>query len=413
MKASQGQAERLEKLEEENERLRLAERVDSEPPLAGSTFRSATITMAAALALLVGAGGTGGLMYLSSGDETKQLSAELEQARADWLVSLASSEERMAEIQAELERTKTERSAIEVASQDEIKIQSELEQTRLQLAAERSIIDGMRQQAAAPAPDQADPDGRQPFDPFRDCEEDVCPMMVVIPAGTFMMGSPEDEAERSDDEGPQHEVTITEPFALCETEVTFDQWDACVADGGCDHEPDDAGWGRGDRPVIDVSWSDAQQYLGWLSAKTGKTYRLPSEAEWEYAARAGTTMPFSTGETITTDDANYDGNFPYAGGEKGEFRGKTLPVGSLTPNPFGLFDMHGNVWEWVEDRYHGSYQGAPVDGTPWLSGDSALRVLRGGSWFNYARHVRAANRVAFDPGFRNDNVGFRCARVQS
>ena len=364
LEAIQARAERLEELEAENEGLRLAaaNAVPAENPALGDGSGLRPTAMAAAVALLVGAGGAWWLMPQSSGDETERLMAELEE-------------------------------------------------TRTQLAAAQATIEGIGQQTAAGSEDE-DAGGWQPFETFRDCE-DVCPTMVAIPSGTFIMGSPEDEAGRSDDEGPQHEVTIAEPFALCETEVTFAQWDACVADGGCDHEPGDQGWGRGNRPVIDVSWDDTQQYLAWLSANTGRTYRLPSEADWEYTARTGTTTPFSTGEMIGTDDANYNGNYPYAGGEKGAYREKTLSVGSLTPNPFGLFDMHGNVWEWVEDRYHNSYQGAPSDGTAWLEGGNTARVVRGGSWVDDARDVRSAYRFAYEPGARGSNLGFRCAGDQS
>jgi hypothetical protein len=178
--------------------------------------------------------------------------------------------------------------------------------------------------------------------------------MVVVPAGSFTMGSPPSEEGRSDSEGPQHRVTIARPFAVGKFEVTFAEWDACVAAGGCSHRPGDQGWGRGNRPVIDVSWNDiTQQYLPWLSRKTGKTYRLLSEAEWEYAARAGTTTAFSTGRTITPEQANFDGNYTYGGSAKGVYRSKTVEVGSFPPNAFGLFDMHGNLWEWCRTAERG------------------------------------------------------------
>jgi formylglycine-generating enzyme required for sulfatase activity len=193
--------------------------------------------------------------------------------------------------------------------------------------------------APAPAP-TALPAGKT----FRDC--DVCPEMVVVPAGKFKMGSPAGEEGRSDDEGPRHPVEIAKAFAVGRYEVTFAEWDACVAGGGCNgHQPADEGWGRGRRPVINVSWNDAKSYVTWLSKKTGKPYRLLSEAEWEYAARAGTTSPFHFGATITPDQANYDGTYTYGAGPKGVYRRKTVPVGSFPANDFGLSDMHGNVWE--------------------------------------------------------------------
>ena len=175
-----------------------------------------------------------------------------------------------------------------------------------------------------------------------------------------MMGSPDSEEGRRSDEGPQHRVRIAQPFAVGRFEVTFDEWDACVAGGGCGgYRPDDNGWGRGRRPVINVSWDDAKAYVQWLSSRTGKSYRLPSEAEWEYVARAGTTTPFWTGATISTEQANYDGTYTYGAGKKGEYRQRTIPVGSLPANPWGLHEVLGNVWEWVEDCYHDSYAGAP------------------------------------------------------
>ena len=239
---------------------------------------------------------------------------------------------------------------------------------------------------------------RRPGRVFRDC--DGCPEMVVIPAGEFMMGSPVSEEGRDDDEGPQHRVTVRS-FALGVTEVTFDEWEACVRGGGCDgYRPDDAGWGRGARPVIYVNWDDARAYVSWLSRETGESYRLPSEAEWEYAARGGTTTPFYTGTTISTGQANYSID-----------RGQTTPVRTFAPNPFGLYDVHGNVWEWVEDCWNGSYRGAPADGSPWGAGDCGRRVLRGGSWLGYPRHLRSAARDGFTAGNRYSRAGFRVART--
>ena len=235
---------------------------------------------------------------------------------------------------------------------------------------------------------------------FRDC--DVCPEMVVIPAGSFLMGSPpESEEGRDGDEGPQHRVTIREPFTVGVYEVTFEEWDACAAEGGCGgYRPDDEGWGRGRRPVINVSWDDAQGYVRWLSRKTGEEYRLLSEAEWEYASRAGTTTRYSFGYEITPSDANYDENI-----------GKTQPVGIYRANGFGLHDMYGNVWEWVRDCRNDSYAGAPNNGDAWETGDCTRRVLRGGSWYDNSRLLRSANRIRLHTGYRNLNLGFRVART--
>jgi len=252
---------------------------------------------------------------------------------------------------------------------------------------------------------------RDDFDnKFDECLD--CPTMVWIPAGTFTQGSPTDEPERDSDEGPQRTVNVP-AFAMGRTEVTFDQWDACFADGGCSHNPDDEGWGRGDRPVINVRWNDAQEYVTWLSNKTGEDYRLPSESEWEYATRADTTGRFNTGDCITTDQANFDGNFPAQGCPTGVYRQQTLPVASFAPNAFGLYDTHGNVWEWVQDCWNGSYDGAPTDGSAWMTGDCSLAVLRGGSWFGLGRILRSAYRTTDGRGTRYLSYGFRVARSVS
>ena len=248
---------------------------------------------------------------------------------------------------------------------------------------------------------------------LRDCPN--CPDMVVVPAGEFMMGSPETERGRGKNEGPQRKVTFQQPFAVGKYEVTFAQWDTCAAEGGCKHQPGDETWGRGRRPVINVSWDDAVQYVAWLSKKTGKAYRLLTEAEWEYAARGVTKAtasyaPFSTGATIGAHQANYDGNFTYSGGRQGIYRQKTLDVGTFAKNAFGLHDMHGNVWEWVQDCYKDNYAGAPTDGSAVTSGACELRILRGGSWNYYPQLLRAAYRYATVPGIRLDMTGFRVAR---
>jgi formylglycine-generating enzyme required for sulfatase activity len=250
----------------------------------------------------------------------------------------------------------------------------------------------------------------------KDCPQ--CPEMVVIPAGSFMMGSPESEEGRSPYEGPRHEVRFQRPFALARTEVTFDQWQACVEDGGCDRrEPPDQGWGRGGRPVINVSWTHARAYVDWLNTKVaGSPYRLPSEAEWEYAVRAGTTGPFSTGETITAAQANCDMRTPYGNAPAGEFRGRSVPVGDLeAENAWGLRHMHGNVLEWTADCWHEDYKGAPPDGSAWVEAKGAScssgRVVRGGSWGNYPWNCRAAFRLRGDPADTIGNLGFRPART--
>ncbi|MEQ8934723.1 MAG: formylglycine-generating enzyme family protein, partial [Amphiplicatus sp.] len=242
---------------------------------------------------------------------------------------------------------------------------------------------------------------------FRDCG--ACPEMATIPAGSFVMGSPAGEPARQPQEGPQVEVTIPRPFALGAKEVTFEQWDACVADGACAaHAPYDAGWGRGARPVVNVSWEDAQAYAEWLSEKTGHTYRLPSEEEWEYAARAGAVTPFADGAFISTDQANFDGGHPY-GGEAGDIRGRTTPVGAFAANPFGLYDMNGNVWEWVADCWSASHDNAPADGAA-RGGDCSSRVLKGGAWNTGGWRLRAGHRIGKSETAREYDNGFRVAR---
>ena len=239
---------------------------------------------------------------------------------------------------------------------------------------------------------------------FRDCAE--CPEMVVVPEGAYMMGSPADEPGRWEDEGPRHRVRIARPFAMGRYEVTFAEWDACGRAGGCSHAPGDEGWGRGSRPVIHVRWKDAKEYVGWLSEKTGRTYRLPSESEWEYAVRADTDTPYYWGAEAGQGRANCGGCEGRGGGAK------TVPAGSFPPNGFGLFDMSGNVWEWVEDCGHRDYTGAPSDGSAWLKpGDCRLRMLRGGAWDDAAARVRSAIRYWEFADTRRDVIGFRVARA--
>lgn len=238
--------------------------------------------------------------------------------------------------------------------------------------------------------------------------------MVKLPVGEFMMGSPDSEARRGTDEGPRHRVTIAQPIAVSRYEVTFAEWDACVAKGGCKHKPSDDGGGRGRHPVVDVSWNDAIEFVTWLARTTGKPYRLPTEAEWEYAARATTSLsapsqPFSTGPTIGYKQANYDANFVYGPGRIGIYRQKTLDVGSLPRNAFGLHDMHGNAWEWVQDCYKPDYRDAPSDGSAVSSPDCRLHILRGGAWNYYPWTLRSAYRYATPGDVRLNNTGLRVA----
>ena len=240
---------------------------------------------------------------------------------------------------------------------------------------------------------------------FKDCTG--CPRMVVIPAGEFTMGSPPSDMEAE----AQHRVTIAYPFAVSKFEITFDEWDACKNGAGCGgYRPDDQGWGRGKRPVIDVSWENAKSYVNWLSQKTGKHYRLLSESEWEYADRAGTTTRFSFGDALSPSQANYNGSDD-GSGPSDLNRQKTMPVGSFRPNAFGLYDMHGNAWEWVEDCWHDDYTaGVPTDGSAWIEGNCDGRVGRGGSWEDSESELRSAARTGEFKGESPYTDGIRIAR---
>ncbi|MDX2159629.1 MAG: bifunctional serine/threonine-protein kinase/formylglycine-generating enzyme family protein [Hyphomicrobiaceae bacterium] len=237
--------------------------------------------------------------------------------------------------------------------------------------------------------------GKSARDRLKDGSECAfCPEMVVVPAGTFTMGSSDGDADAT----PTRQVTIRQPFAVGKFEVTFAEWDACVAGGGCTHKPGDEGWGRGTRPVINVSWNDAKLYVGWLAERTGKAYRLLTEAEWEYAARAGTTTRYFWGDQFSNARANND-------------KGRTVEVGQYGANAWGLHDMHGNVWEWVEDCYADSYKAAPTDSSFVASSNCVSRVVRGGSWSNVPLLLRSANRDHGRPVNPNGYLGFRLART--
>jgi formylglycine-generating enzyme required for sulfatase activity len=243
--------------------------------------------------------------------------------------------------------------------------------------------------------------------------------MVMIPSGSFMMGSPETEEGSTDDERPQHQVTI-KAFCLGKYQVTQAQWKAVAAFPQVNKELKlDPSRFKGDnRPVEQVSWEDAVEFCDRLSRHTKRQYRLPSEAEWEYACRAGTTTPFHFGETITTNLANYQGtdneeykwSGSYGSGPKGVYREETTAVGSFgVANNFGLYDMHGNVWEWCQDDWHSDYEGAPTDGSAWLSSEesSDRKLLRGGSWHLNPGHCRSAYRYNDNLDNHYHHIGFR------
>ncbi len=243
----------------------------------------------------------------------------------------------------------------------------------------------------------------KPKDTFKECTD--CPEMIVVPAGSFTMGSPETEKDRKEYEGPQHGVTIAKPFAVAKYDVTFAEWDACVAHGDCDPYVSDNGFGRGQQPVINVSWYDAQRYVAWLGRVTGKPYRLLTEAEWEYAARAGSTTAYYWGDDIGMGNANCNGC-----GSEWDGR-QPSPVGSFKANAFGLYDMAGNISQWVQDCYHDNFNGAPTDGSAWTNGECDFRVDRGGSWDKNPRNLRAADRDKSPAVNRYYDLGFRVGRT--
>jgi formylglycine-generating enzyme required for sulfatase activity len=235
-----------------------------------------------------------------------------------------------------------------------------------------------------------------PGELFRDC--DNCPELVVVPTGDFTMGSNETPYEK-----PEHQISIRKSFAIGRREVTFAEWDQCADVGACKQRPDDHGWGRGDRPLINVSWDDAKQFVGWLSQKTGQKYRLPSEAEWEYAARAGTKTPFWWGREVGTGHAQCDSC-------GSTIKQQVVPAGSFRPNGFGLYDTAGNAAEWVEDCWNDNYRNSPKDASPATSGDCRLRVLRGGNFLSKASEIRSSARFRYDVDVRYYANGFRIVR---
>ena len=234
--------------------------------------------------------------------------------------------------------------------------------------------------------------------------------MVLIPSGSFLMGSPQDEPERTEAEGPQHQVSISS-FFMGRYPVTQAQWRSVAALPEIEHklESDPSKFKGSDRPVEQVSWYEAVEFCDRLAVHTGRPYRLPTEAEWEYACRAGTTTPFHFGSTISTEVANYDGSYTYSGSPRGEYRESTTVVDQLNnANAYGLSDMHGNVYEWCQDYWHHDYKDAPTDGSAWIEGGNAdFRVLRGGSWNYLPRYCRSAYRDYGYPDNRNIGIGFR------
>ena len=308
--------------------------------------------------------------------------------------------------------------AASAARADSVRNAQEQERREAEARAEAERMEqaSARQEAAR----AEDARRRRPGRRFRDCG--VCPLMVVLPNGAYMMGSPYTERGRYHDEGRRRWVTIGYELAVGVYEVTFAEWDACVAAGGCGgYRPDDHGWGRGRRPVINVRWEDAREYVAWLSKRTGENYRLLSGAEWEYAARGGTTTArywgqsearqcrYANGLDQTYKDARPDVEVRSVMCRDGYVF--TAPVGTFDPNSYGLYDVLGNVFEWTEDCQNDSYENAPSDGRAWRTGDCSQRVIRGGSWGDSPRWLRSALHGWNTAGMRNASIGFRVARI--
>ncbi|MDY0964055.1 bifunctional serine/threonine-protein kinase/formylglycine-generating enzyme family protein [Massilia sp. CFBP9026] len=350
--------------------------------------------------------------------------------------------ERVAAEEARLARKESLRQQLLAKRDEEVaKAQAAKEETARKAAQARAAAAYIAQQkkareeelarAAEPAPSAPPPampavdPGAILHDPFTDGSGNG-PALVLIQAGRFEMGSPDHERRIAMAAGsqknwiaretPQHWVGIERPFAMGRYPVTVGEWRAFVQASGWEQHGEvnweSPGFPQTEmHPVVGVTWFDALQYVAWLGAATGRRYRLPSEAEWEYACRAGSKTAFNVGDTISTLQANFDGSFTYNGGPRGEFRHGTTPADMFAPNAWGLHDMHGNVWEWVQDVVHDNYEGAPIDGSAWeLGGDQVRRILRGGSWLYNPRYLRAALRNGFSAVLSNDIVGFRVVR---
>ena len=244
------------------------------------------------------------------------------------------------------------------------------------------------------------------------------PEMVVVPAGRGTIGAPDEEPMRNPYDGPRHTVNFSRPFAISKFPITCADWEKFVSGTGPDNFGDKyqewvttSHWGRTDYPMVSVSWFEAKMYTTWLSRITGQIYDLPSESQWEYAARAGTETPFWWGEQITSVEANYKGTIPYNKGQKSEFRNKILPVAYFEPNPWGLYQVHGNIWEWCDDAWHDSYVNAPTDGSARRESKDPYRVRRGGAWSTDPRYLRSGNRYSMDPSNFTNKIGFRLVRA--
>lgn len=331
-----------------------------------------------------------------------RIAAEKETAQKEAMVRVAVAREAAAREAAAREAAAREVAARETAAREAAAREAAAREAATREAAAREAVAKLavaREDAAR----QARASRAQPRfgTVFRDCAD--CPELVWLPQGEFVMG------ESSAAIGPRHVVRISYTLAVGRFEVTFAEWDACVAAGGCRRRPHDSGWGRGRQPVINVSWADAQQYASWLSRRTGKPYRLLTEAEWEYAARAGTDVRYWWGNEARQGDANCSDC-----GSRWDGR-QAAPVGGFAPNPFGLHDMNGNVFEWVEDCYHYGYRDAPSDGRAWTLDCTAItdtRMLRGGAWHGASITTRSAARSTAAFSYYDNRIGFRIARTE-
>jgi formylglycine-generating enzyme required for sulfatase activity len=381
--------------------------------------------------LVIGAGVLAICVLLAGGlfawkaeqDRAAREQATLAQAATQRAAQERAAQERAAQERAAQERAVQERAAQERAAQERAAQERAAQEKAAQerAAQEKAAQERAAQEQAAKAAGgiaRGAPSRSQIFSgkPYLFQECDVCPVMAAIPAGSNLIGSPEYEVGRNKSEGPQQEVVIAQPFAVGRTEVSFTEWLACVAEGGCNSfKPGDQGWGYGLRPAINISWADARAYAEWLSRKTGAQYRLLSEAEWEYAARGCVTIcrstPFWFGMDISRDRANYDTRYAYERGPKASLLGRTVETTSSEPNPFGLLHVHGNVSEWVDDCWNPTLDRLPKDGSARMSGDCQTHVIRGGSWQDEPKELRSAARTWLLATDRSGEVGFRVARI--
>ena len=372
--------------------------------------------------------------------EVEQLRIELEQARAAAEQFHAEAElQHQNEELARLERLKAEseaRAEVERLQAEAEKLRAEVEGLRIELEQSRAAAEQSQAEVERLAKEKEEWQGKakalieirtnrgwlvQEGKEWKKKEEaitvsgyreqlaeGIAITMLRIPEGEFLMGSPENEAGRYRDEGPQHRVTLGS-FFLGQTPVTQAQWKVVAGFPKLELElpPNPFAFQGADHPVERVSWEEAMEFCRRLSQHTGKIYTLPNEAQWEYACRAGTTTPFAFGNTLTVEIANYNATFIYGLGSAGVYREKTTAVGSFPANAWGLQDIHGNVWEWCLDAWHLTYQGAPTDGSAWMTGGEGRRLLRGGSWGSHPVFCRSAFRSRYLPDYRDRNVGFR------